>query len=101
ALTSAIVIHDAKGQLVLRNRQHAELDSNRQVSALVAGAVDQLVAIAQEGHAATHTLELHAPPPRTLDITAVPLGTTDVPLRTIAIVEDISERRRLEAVRRD
>jgi two-component system sensor histidine kinase SenX3 len=101
ALTSAIVIHDARGQLVLRNRQHAELDANRQVSALVAAAVDQLVATAQEGQAATQTLELHGPPPRALDITAVPLGTPDVPLGTIAVVEDISERRRLEAVRRD
>jgi two-component system sensor histidine kinase SenX3 len=101
ALTSAIVIHDARGQLVLRNRQHAELDSNRHVAALVAAAVDKLVASAQEGQAASQTLELHGPPPRTLDITAVPLGTDDVPLGTMALVEDISERRRLEAVRRD
>ncbi len=101
ALTSAIVIHDARGQLVLRNRQHAELDGNRHVSALVAACVEELVAIAQEGRAATQTLELHGPPPRTLDITAVPLGSDKTPLGTIAFVEDISERRRLEAVRRD
>ena len=101
ALTSAIVIHDARGQLVLRNRQHAELDANRHVSALVAAAVEQLVATAQEGRAATQTLELHGPPPRCLDITAVPLGTSEVPLGTIAFVEDISERRRLESVRKD
>ncbi len=101
ALTSAIVIHDARGQLVLRNRQHAELDTNRHVAALVAATVDTLVADAQQGNTSSQTLELHGPPPRTLDITAVPLGTTDVPLGTIAFVEDISERRRLEAVRRD
>ena len=101
ALTSAIVIHDARGQLVLRNRQHAELDGNRHVSALVAAAVERLVASAQDGQAASQTLELHGPPPRTLDITAVPLGSAEVPLGTIAFVEDISERRRLEAVRRD
>jgi two-component system, OmpR family, sensor histidine kinase SenX3 len=101
ALTPAIVIHDASGQLVLRNRQHAELDAHRQVSALVAAAVDRLVATAREGRADTQTLELHGPPPRTLDITAMPLGTADTPLGTMAVVEDISERRRLEAVRRD
>jgi two-component system sensor histidine kinase SenX3 len=101
ALTSAIVIHDARGRLVLRNRQHAELDANRHVSALVAAAVEQLVGAAREGAAATQTLELHGPPPRTLDITAVPLGTPEALLGTIAVVEDISERRRLEAVRRD
>jgi len=49
ALNSAIVIHDAHGQLVLRNRQHAELDANRHVSALVAAAVERLVASAQAG----------------------------------------------------
>ncbi|HEX7276736.1 MAG TPA: ATP-binding protein [Acidimicrobiales bacterium] len=101
ALTSAIVIHDSRGQLVLRNRQHAELEANRHVAALVTAAVDRLVASAREGVAATQTLELHGPPPRTLDITAVPLATPDGPLGTIAFVEDISERRRLEAVRRD
>jgi two-component system, OmpR family, sensor histidine kinase SenX3 len=101
ALTPAIVIHDAKGQLVLRNRQHADLDANRHVSALVAAAVDQLVTTAQEGRSATQTLELHGPPPRTLDISAAPLGTGELPLGTIAIVEDISERRRLESVRKD
>jgi len=101
ALTAAIVIHDAKGQLVLRNRQHAELDANRHVAALVAAAVEKAVASAQDGTAATQTLELHGPPPRTLDITAVPLGAPEMPLGTIAFVEDISERRRLESVRKD
>ncbi|HVF13468.1 MAG TPA: ATP-binding protein [Acidimicrobiales bacterium] len=101
ALTSAIVIHDARGKLVLRNRQHAELDANRHVAALVAASVEQLVASAREGQNASQTLELHGPPPRTLDITAVPLGSAEEPLGTIAVVEDISERRRLESVRRD
>ncbi len=101
ALTSAIVIHDACGRLVLRNRQHAELDANRQVSALVAAAVDQVVASAREGTTASQTLELRGPPPRTLDITAAPLTGPDGTLGTIAFVEDISERRRLEAVRKD
>ena len=63
ALTSAIVIHDARGQLVLRNRQHAELDANRHVSALVAAAVEQLVDAAREGEAAAQTLESTAPRP--------------------------------------
>ena len=101
ALTLAVLIYDETGTLVLHNRQHGELETNRQVAALVAAAVERLVGEAGTGGPATETLVLHGPPPRTLDITAVPLDSDGQALGTIAFVEDISERRRLEAVRRD
>jgi two-component system sensor histidine kinase SenX3 len=101
ALTLAVLIYDETGTLVLHNRQHGELETNRQVAALVAAAVERLVGEAGSGGAATETLVLHGPPPRTLDITAVPLESDGQALGTIAFIEDISERRRLEAVRRD
>ena len=103
ALNLAVLIYDENGTLVLHNRQHGELETNRQVAALVAAAVDRLVAEARAsaGEPVTETLVLHGPPPRTLDITAVPLDSDGQVLGTIAFIEDISERRRLEAVRRD
>ncbi len=101
ALTLAVVIYDETGTLVLQNRQHGELETNRQVAALVTAAVERLVGDARTGGPVTETLVLHGPPPRTLDITAVPLDRDGQPLGIIAVVEDISERRRLEAVRRD
>ena len=101
ALTLAVLIYDEAGTLVLHNRQHGELETNRQVAALVAAAVERLVGEARTGKPASETLVLHGPPPRTLDITAVPLDSDGQALGTIAFVEDISERRRLEAVRRD
>ena len=101
ALTLAVQIYDEGGTLVLHNRQHGELETNRQVAALVAAAVERLVGEAAAGEPASETLVLHGPPPRTLDITAVPLDSDGRALGTIAFIEDISERRRLEAVRRD
>jgi two-component system, OmpR family, sensor histidine kinase SenX3 len=101
ALTLAILVYDEDGALVLHNRQHGELEANRQVAALVTAAVDRLVGEARGGRTATETLVLHGPPPRTLTITAVPLESDGQPVGTIAVIEDISERRRLEAVRRD
>ncbi|MEA2702155.1 MAG: hypothetical protein QOD63_100, partial [Actinomycetota bacterium] len=39
ALTLAVLIYDESGTLVLHNRQHTELETNRQVAALVAATV--------------------------------------------------------------
>lgn len=101
ALPSAIAIHDAGGELVLRNRTHLELEGDRHVSALVGSVIERLVARARLGEPSNETLLLHGSPPRTLDIRAVPLGEPGQMLGTMTLVEDISERRRLEAVRRD
>jgi two-component system sensor histidine kinase SenX3 len=46
-------------------------------------------------------LELYGPPRRTLLIRALPLREDGRLLGAVAVIEDVSERRRLEAVRRD
>src|SRR5579871_2898375 len=46
-------------------------------------------------------LELYGPPRRTLLIRAIPLREDGRLLGAVAVIEDVSERRRLEAVRRD
>ncbi len=46
-------------------------------------------------------LELYGPPRRTLLIRAMPLREDGRLLGAVAVIEDVSERRRLEAVRRD
>ena len=50
---------------------------------------------------AEETMELFSPPRRTLTIRAAPLVEHNGVLGAVAIIEDISEKRRLEAVRRD
>jgi len=101
ALAPAVVVCDEAGRVVLRNRHSVELQGSRQAASLVARAVDDMLERAHRGGTATRTLDLLGPPPRTLVITATPLRHDGERVGTVAVIDDISERRRLEAVRRD
>jgi two-component system sensor histidine kinase SenX3 len=54
-----------------------------------------------EGGPTSRELELFGPPKRSLALTTVPVADGDRVLGAVAVIEDVSERRRLEAVRRD
>jgi len=101
ALPHAVVVCDAAGQVVLRNRRSSDVEGGRYAAALVEQAVEEVVAAGGGERPVTKTLELHGPPPRTLQVTGTPMGRRDRPLGTVVLVEDLSELRRLEAVRRD
>jgi len=101
ALAPAVVVYDETGRVVLRNRQTLELDTARQAAALVSAAMEDLLSRGAEGGTATRTLELLGPPPRTLVITAHPLHHDGERVGTVAVIDDVSERRRLDEVRRD
>ena len=101
AMPHAVVVCDAGGEVVLRNRRSHDVEGGRQVAALVDRAVEEVVAAGGATRPVTKTLELHGPPPRTLEVTGTPMGRTDRPLGTVVLVDDVSELRRLEAVRRD
>ncbi|MDQ4068478.1 MAG: ATP-binding protein [Actinomycetota bacterium] len=101
ALPHAVVVCDTKGDVVLRNRRSVDLDVGRHGAVLVERAVEEVVEAGGGTRAVTQTLELHGPPPRTLEVTATPIGRSDRPAGTVVLVDDVSELRRLEAVRRD
>jgi two-component system sensor histidine kinase SenX3 len=101
ALPHAVIVTDAGGVVVLRNRRSHEVDGGRHAGALVERAVEEVVVAGGGVRPVTKTLELHGPPPRTLEVTATPMGSSDRPLGTVVLVDDVSELRRLEAVRRD
>jgi two-component system sensor histidine kinase SenX3 len=100
-LPHAVVVCDADGQVVLRNRRNHDVDGGRHAAALLERAVEEVVAAGAGIRPVTQTLELHGPPPRTLQITGKPMGRHDRSLGTVVLVDDVSELRRLEAVRRD
>jgi two-component system sensor histidine kinase SenX3 len=102
ALPQAVVVHDQNGAVVFRNRHADNLVSPRHADALAARAVDDVLAAAVETGAASRTLELYGPPRRTLDLTgeAIRNATGEV-VGAMAVIDDVSERRRLEDVRRD
>ncbi|HEX3621752.1 MAG TPA: ATP-binding protein [Acidimicrobiales bacterium] len=101
ALPHAVVVCDASGAVVLRNRRSTELAGGRHAVALVDRAVEEVVAAGEATRPASQTLELHGPPPQTLQVTAAPIGRSGRAGGTVVLVDDVSELRRLEAVRRD
>lgn len=102
AIPEGVVVVDERGEIVFRNDVAAEFAAARHGDALVEAAIRELVADAvRDGHAGTRTLDLFGPPRRTMVISARPLLTEGRAVGALAIVEDITERRRLEAVRRD
>ena len=98
ALPHAVVVCDARGGVVLRNRRSHDVDGGRHAVALVERVVEEVVAAGRGTRPVMQTLELHGPPPRTFEVTATPIGRS---LGTVVLVDDVSELRRLEAVRRD
>lgn len=100
-VAQGVVISDDTGEVVYRNWQAASFVGARHSEALAQQALAELLAGAAAGEGREQTLELFSPPRRTLTIRATPLTEGDATLGAVAIIEDISERRRLEAVRRD
>ncbi len=110
AIPQGVLITDAAGKVVFRNQIAETFESARHSDALVEAAITELVTASLAGQAGNRTIELFGPPRRTLVIATTPLmqdvstGSAD-PRRTLggalAVVDDISERRRLEATRRD
>jgi two-component system, OmpR family, sensor histidine kinase SenX3 len=100
-LAPTIVVSDENGHVVLRNRPSLDAAGSRPMAALVTAAVDELLAVAAGGAPASRTLDLHGPPSRVLQVSAAPLHHGGRQVGAVAVVDDISERRRLESVRRD
>ena len=113
-----IVLADAGGHVVFRNRSAAEFLTARHGDALVGDAMTELIAASLAGHGQTRTLDLFGPPRRAIQVRAVPLravrpdgtkpsseqpdGSSDRPIDgAFLVVEDVSERQRLDTVRRD
>jgi two-component system sensor histidine kinase SenX3 len=99
-MPQAVVICDEMGEVMFRNRQAAALVAARHSDALAARAIEELLSSARRGQPTSRTLELHGPPPRSLVLTGSPMSDR-YPSAAMAVIEDVSERRHLEAVRRD
>jgi two-component system sensor histidine kinase SenX3 len=100
-----VVVSDERGQVWFRNEVAQMFAGARHGEALADLAVTELLdAVLRSGPDAQHPsqyLELYGPPRRTLLIRAIPLREFGRLLGAVAVIEDVSDRRRLEAVRRD
>ena len=100
-LPQGVVICDDHRQVIYRNAPANALVASRHGDALAAQAVTELLESAwSEGHT-ERTLDLYGPPRRTLSIRVRQIDDGRRPLGVIAVIEDVSERRRLDEIRRD
>jgi two-component system sensor histidine kinase SenX3 len=98
ALPLGVVLARRDASVAFRNRAAMAVVGLRHVDLLVEAAVDRLIRQTIEaGPGRTETLELFGPPPRVLVVSTVEL-TDGV---CLAVIEDISERTRIDAVRTD
>jgi two-component system sensor histidine kinase SenX3 len=95
------VLCDEHGDVTFRNRAATMFSSARHGDALVGAAIEEMLRKALDGSSDTRTLDLFGPPRRTLVVTVAPLDDERRTVGALGIIDDISERRRLEAVRRD
>jgi len=96
-----VVVCDESGDIVFQNDQAGAFMGDRPAEALAHQAVTELLAAAADGEVQTQTLDLYGPPRRTLAIVASPVDDGWRGLGAVAVIEDVSDRRHLEAVRRD
>ena len=99
-LALAVLVVDESGTILERNIAAGAFIEARHADALVGAAVNELLAEAITGNPAERTVELFGPPRRSVVVTTRPLGVEGARC-AVAIVEDVTERRRLEAVRTD
>ena len=96
-----VVICDEHGEIVFRNELAEAYTGARHGEALAERAIDELLRSALNGAIDRRTLELYGPPRRTLIVTGSPLEDSRRSMGAVVVIEDVSERRRLDAMRRD
>ena len=100
-LPQGVIVCDENGDVAFRNARAVSLMNNRHGDALAAQAVTELLEGAWHDGSAERTLDLYGPPRQTLTVRTQLIDDGRRPLGVIAIIEDVSERRRLEEIRRD
>jgi two-component system sensor histidine kinase SenX3 len=101
ALPLGLVLCDEAGGVLFRNQQAETLMTSRYGDAIAAQAVTDILAEGWSNGVAERTIDIYGPPRRTLAIRASVIDDGRRPLGVLAVIEDVSERRRLEDIRRD
>jgi len=100
ALPIAVMVFDGDGIVIESNSASLPFLEARHGDALVGAAVNDLIRVSNAGSQASTIIELFGPPKRTVEVSTVPLPDSGIP-GSIALVEDITERKQLEAIRTD
>jgi two-component system sensor histidine kinase SenX3 len=103
-IPQGVVVFDTDGVVSFRNKVAAGYLAARHSEALVEEAINELAAavVASSGAVApTRTVDLFGPPRRTLVLRGIGLERGSHELGALVIIDDVTDRRRLEAIRRD
>ncbi len=101
AIAQGVVICDDSGREVFRNQVAQAYVRGRHGEALVEQAIQEQLEALRAGTECQRTLDLYGPPRRVLVLSALALQGRPTQAGALVLVDDVSERRRLEAVRRD
>ena len=101
AITQGVVMADPDGVELYRNPYAQPFADARHGEALVEAAVAELLAEAAQGRAVEREVELFGPPRRCLFVSALPLRFEGRDYGSVALIDDITEPQRLDAMRRD
>ena len=100
-LPTGVVVCDEDGDVRYRNEQAEAFTGTRHGEALAQQATAEALDDALRGEPGSRSVDLYGPPRRNLRVTAAPLSDGSRTIGAVAVIEDVSESRRLEAVRRD
>ncbi|MYI55466.1 MAG: hypothetical protein F4062_00275 [Acidimicrobiia bacterium] len=95
-MTEGVVISDAEGRIVFRDDTVHPAISTTHGHALIDAALSRVLGQASEGMTVTEEVRLYGPPERILLLSASPMAEGG-----LALIEDVTERERLETMRRD
>jgi two-component system sensor histidine kinase SenX3 len=101
SLALGVLLFEGRGGVVYSNSAASLYTSGRRTEALVTATIEELTERALEGVSDRRTVEQFGPPQRSLVLSAWPLDSDDPSIGAVVLIDDVSERRRLEAVRRD
>ncbi len=100
-ISQGIVITDEQGEQVYKNTRASIIMESRHAELIAAQAIEEMLEAGLSGVDSERSIELYGPPRQTLNIKTFTIEDHSKPLGVVGVVEDISERKRLESVRRD
>ena len=101
SIPQGITICSADGEVLIRNKVASSIFDGRHQDALAARAFDELLTLAKAGTMTERSLEIYGPPKRSYVIRTDSLTSEGRMIGVIAILEDISDKKHLDEVRRD
>ena len=101
AVSQGVVVCDENGDVVARNDVATVFEAIPYGDGPVGAIVESMLQRAIDGESAKRTLELFGPVRRTLVIAVDPIDDARRTVGGLAVIDEVSDRRRLDAVRRD